>query len=86
MTPLPCDQLGRAKFKGIHPDRNSGVKPHRWLVGKIGHLPATPASWIIFSCLDNILVLDPEDLGQESEVKPANVSSLMLAYLYWVGS
>ena len=64
IMPLPCGQIGRAKAKGVHPDRNSGVEPCRQIVGKIDHLLATPASWIISSCLD-VLLLDPEDLGQE---------------------
>ena len=73
ITPLPCGQLGRAKAKGVHHDRNSGVEPHRQMVGKMGHLLATPAPWIISSCLDNVLLLDPEDLGHESEVKPVQL-------------
>ena len=73
ITPLPSCQLRREKAKGVHPERNCGVKPHRQMVGKIDHLLGTPASWIISSCLDNILLLDPEDLGQESEVKPVQL-------------
>ena len=73
ITPLPCGQPQRAKAKGVQPDRNSAVKPHRQMVGKIDHLLATPASWIISSYLDNILLLDPEDLGSESEVKPVQL-------------